>query len=382
MYFQVLNDKFCCRIYENGKLVNYYKDISGRTWKYTNLLKDANCEYAYLYTKKSLEESCPEIYKSELANIQNKYRAILTSFKQAKVDTKENCIFDLMPFRFITEYCELQNKITKYIFDNYEKPSNYDYYLDLARLFTEIRSRKISIKKENLDIIEYKNIYDKKFHDRIEYSLFGTKTGRSKITRKSFPILSLNKEYRKIIVPQNDYFVSVDYNAAEVRVLFGLLGLEQPKTDIHEWNQTLLNLESREEAKKAFFAWFYNPNATSEQLSRLFQRKKILDKYYDGEYIYTLDGEKIKTDDYHAFNYLMQNTTTYMVHNQVLKINKKMKNLKSFIAFMVHDNVVFDCDKEEIKIIKELINDFSNTDFGHFPVKVGIGYNYGELRCI
>ena len=52
--------------------------------------------------------------------------------------------------------------------------------------------------------------------------------------------------------PQNDWFLELDYNAAEVRTLLALSGKDQPEEDIHEWN--IKNIYdgdlTREEAKR------------------------------------------------------------------------------------------------------------------------------------
>ena len=70
----------------------------------------------------------------------------------------------------------------------------------------------------------------------VVYDPFKSKTGRL-VTKNSFPILTMDKNYRKILKPNNDWFIEFDFNAAELRVLLGLLGKEQPQEDLHEWNK-------------------------------------------------------------------------------------------------------------------------------------------------
>ena len=73
--------------------------------------------------------------------------------------------------------------------------------------------------------------------------------------------MNMNKEFRSIVKPKNDYFLELDFNAAEVRTLLSLAGSKQPHIDIHAWNLAQgmgENVESREDAKKAFFSWLYD----------------------------------------------------------------------------------------------------------------------------
>ena len=71
-----------------------------------------------------------------------------------------------------------------------------------------------------------------KDHSRsVSYNQFGTKTGRLSTQPKSFPILTMNSEFRSIVKPTNNKFVELDYNAAEARTLLALAGKEQPKED-------------------------------------------------------------------------------------------------------------------------------------------------------
>ena len=61
--------------------------------------------------------------------------------------------------------------------------------------------------------------------------------------------MNLSKQYRKVIHPKNDFFLELDYNAAEVRVFLALSGFKQPETDIHEWNRIKFGYDDRSEAK-------------------------------------------------------------------------------------------------------------------------------------
>ena len=112
MIFQAIDDKSeCIGVYANGKL--HFEDFPAnltKTWKYSGSIKDPNVEYAWLYSLgRPIEEDCPEELKQELQRVQNKMSAFYKSFKIAKVDLTDHCVFDLIPHDFILEFCEVKN---------------------------------------------------------------------------------------------------------------------------------------------------------------------------------------------------------------------------------------------------------------------------------
>ena len=118
----------------------------------------------------------------------------------------------------------------------------------------------------------------------LKYDIFGTKTCRLTTKKHSFPILTFPKKYRSIVKPNNDLFVELDYNAAELRMLLALSGKEQPSEDIHDWNVSNVyqNSLTREAAKKRIFAWLYNPKSKDKLSNKAYDRNSILKKYYNG----------------------------------------------------------------------------------------------------
>ena len=86
---------------------------------------------------------------------------------------------------------------------------------------------------------------------------------------------------RSILKPNNDFFVELDFNAAELRTMLALAGVEQPEIDIHEWNaENVFNGQmDREEVKKRTFAWLYNPQSQDMALSKKYNRDLVVQKY-------------------------------------------------------------------------------------------------------
>ena len=390
MYFQTLDDKTeCVGVYKEGRL--HFKDFPGelqRTWRPGGSFDDSSIEYAWLICEgASLEEACPEELIGEYRSIVRKMGAFYKSFKLAKIDFDEHCIFDLIPHDALIQFCEIKNKITQHVFDNVSKPSNYDYMVEVAKLLHKIRYQNL-----NIDTADCKSLFVNTINRHalqkvlqgatyIDYNLFGTVTGRLTTNPGSFPILTIKKELRKALKPKNDWFVSFDYNGAEVRTLLSLTGESQPKIDIHEWNSFHLFEQeiTREECKTRFFAWLYDP--TSDAIStELYSKKKALGRWYEGDIVTTPFGRKIKVEERKALNYLIQSTTSDLVLERAVTIDKFLKDKKSFISHIVHDELVLDVCDDERELIPEIKEMFSHNKLDQFAVNLQAGKNYYELE--
>ena len=390
MYFQTLDDKNeCLGVYLNGEI--YYGKIPEgitKTWAYSPSLSDREVEYANLYCGgSSLEDVVPTAYADRWELIQNKLKAYFRSFNEAKVDLNENCFFDLVPERFLLEFCEIKNKITETVLQNYEKPEDYEFMLNLTKVVESMKSKKLNIDVSNIKtrLFEFKarQWKDKiiKGSPYISYDIYGTKTGRMTTKKNSFPILTLPKEYRSVIKPTNDWFVELDFNAAELRTLLSLAGREQPEGDIHNWNIENIFKESmsREKAKKSIFAWLYNPSM-KHPAEKVYNRTSVLDKHWDGDKIQTIYGREIEADKHHALNYVIQSTTSDLFLRRMIDVHEILKNKKSHIAFCVHDSLVIDLDNEEKDMIPEIKKIFSDTELGNFKVNLSAGKDYGTMK--
>ena len=182
--------------------------------------------------------------------------------------------------------------------------------------------------------------------------------------------------------PHNHWFLELDFNANELRVLQALNGVEQPKEDIHDWN--IKNIfgsgTERSEAKKRAFAWLYNPNSEDTAMSKFYNKDKILSTYYKDGIITTPFDRKIPSDDFHALNYLIQSTASDVCLTQAIKLDKLLNNRKSYITAVIHDSVLIDYNEDDRDLLKDLVETYGNTDFGEFKVNIAAGVNYGEMR--
>ncbi len=369
MIFQAIDDKNeCIGVYANGKLD--FKNIPTgltKTWKYSGSIVDDTIQYAWLYSGgKELIDCCPEHLREDLQNVQKKARAYVKSFEIARINLREHCIYDLIPHDFLLQFCEIKNKVTEHVFDNFEKPQNYQHLNQVQKLLHKIRYQQLNLNISDCKHLMTSSVSRSKIkqilnNNYIDYDLFGTVTGRLTTKQNSFPMLTLKKEMRQIMKPNNDLFVALDYNGAEVRTLLELQGLEQPQEDIHEWNaKHLFEQEvTRDECKVRFFAWLYDPESTDIN-TNLYDRESLLDTWYDGEHIRTPYGRCIEVEKRKAFNYLIQSTTADRVLEKAVMIDKFLNGRKSCVSHIIHDEIVLDyCDTERdlITEIKQIFED-------------------------
>ena len=272
--------------------------------------------------------------------------------------------------------------------ENSEKPSNYRHLHDTYETIQDISSRKLNINKHKL--YNYKNTdfkartLWKNFGEQqdiyVNYDLFGSVTGRLTTKPGSFPIMNVKTELKDIVRPTNDVFIELDFNAAEIRTLISLSGQEQPKGDIHEFNQKeIFKGATREEAKTRFFAWLYNRGSKAIQ-SDFYSRERVLGEYYREGNIHTPFGRKIECGEFHALNYLLQSTSSDNCMDRVNKINKFLIGTKSHVAFTVHDCVVIDMSFEDRNLIPQIKQIFEDTKLGHFMSSVHIGRDLGNME--
>mgnify|MGYP003649034712 CR=1 FL=1 len=391
MLFQLLDEKDSCyAAYVDGNF--FYDDIPiglTKTWKYSNSLKDKNIEYAKLYCGGlSLGEVCPAHLKEQFDSVNDKLKAFMVSFSQAKISLSDNCFYNLVPERYLLELSYVKDKICEHVFENYDKPKNYDFLLELEKIIDKLKAQELKIDKTQLKnrLSEYKvrQFYNKlnNISPFVSYNMFGTKTGRLSTSKGSFPILTMDKTYRKVLAPKNEWFVELDYNAAELRTMLALLGKKQPDGDIHDWNvKNIYNdLLTREEAKKKIFAWLYNPNSKDGVLNRTYDRDEIVEKYWNGSRVKTCFHREIESDKFHALNYIIQSTFSDIVLRQVIALDKILEGRKTKIAFVIHDSVVLDMSAEDEHLMNEIFHGFENTMFGKFKANVSAGKNFGSMK--
>ena len=391
MIFQILDDKRdCLGLFANGEF--YYGHIKRAfesTWDWSPHLSDDDYEYARVWCGgKTLEEACPKHLTERLEVHKKRVKNFVNAANVAKINLEDVCLFDIIPEQALNHWCQVKNEICEYVFETYTKPANHKFMIDINKLVYEISNNPVILNKNklfNYQKTDYKaRSLWKSFGEKtpyISYDIYGAVTGRLTTKTNSFPILNLKKEIADVVVPKNDAFIQFDFNGAEIRTLLSLSGEPQPQEDIHEFNAKILKC-SRAEAKKKFFAWFYNPNKKNKELAKFYKRDVVLEKHYVDGVVMTPFGRKIVADDFHSFNYLLQSASSDNCLSQAVKLNKFLNGRKSFVHSVVHDSVTIDFHGEDRDLVSHIKQVFEDTRLGEFKSSMHIGKNYKDMELI
>ena len=264
MILQTLDIKDNCKgiFHEGAFLLEEIQPIISRynvSWKHSPLLDDEKFRYLYLSLKEDdLSPYCssPELFIS----YRNKMEAHKKAAMSAKVSLQDECFFDILPEHQLTKWFSIRQQALENLYKATNKQEDYDILHKAHVLTTNISQQNIKFGKQT---------------GRVLYDIFGSATGRLTTKRGSVPVLTLKKEQRELLKPQNDAFVELDLNAAEIRMLMALSGREQPSGDIHEW--VVANVYGgaieRSKAKIELFAWLYNPSSSKSRLLTWFSEE-------------------------------------------------------------------------------------------------------------
>jgi len=403
MIFQTLDDKSeCVGIYTHNNLIfnpEEFPDTLSQTWKYAPYLRDLDVEYVSLYLEGGkISDNIPEYLRDDWEDVSRKVQSFKRSLHISKVDISENCFFDLVPKRFLMEFCEVKNKICEHITKTIEKPKRYEFYKHVSMMIGDIACRPIKIDNREINsLAKVPKLANqaraiKTLAPYVNYNQFGTKTGRLSTKKGSFPILTLNKAFRSAVIPTNDFYLELDFNGAEVRTLLGLLEKPQPEEDVHNYHlrEVFTDLTTRDEAKVAFFSWLYGANssdmrAQADKLASFYEKDLLIEKYWDGSTVRTPFGKQIlDTSRHHALNYLVQSTTAELALKQALKVEYLLRKYSegSTVAFLIHDAIVLDMKNEDERLINTMVALIGHTNFGRFKVNIKRGKTLGSMRAV
>lgn len=313
----------------------------------------------------------------ELKQLYEKVMKYINIHINLKTQLSNVFLSDIIPQHVFLPLLQLKEQTVK----NYikQKISSYDILLKIETVIKEIRFNRV-----NLDINHPQYDYLSQKKPYISYNSYKVKTGRMGMNSGYFPILTLDKKHRDIILPQYDYFLELDFNTAELRTALSLLRSDLPNIDIHQWhNQEKFNNNlTRQQIKSDFFSWFYSKHNKKDSFyEKLYNKEFLYERYYSENKVITPFGREINCDKEHFLNYLIQSTTSDMFFEQVYKVLNYIKSnkIKSKISFTLHDSLVLDIKNDEKQHFNNIKAIFKNTRFGDFLINESKGSNYGTM---
>ena len=392
MTFQIMDDKKdCAGVYTNGRFIyDRIPDNIDGTWGYSDHLRDRHIQYAYLWTLGArISDICPEHLKTRWSAREGKIRAHYKSLRNTKINMGDVCFYELIPDKQLEHYFQTKNEICDWVFANVDKPTHYGLLHDSYITLQNIAKHKVNINKHKLFRYSQNDAKARSLwnwiKDRedvyVKYNLFGSVTGRLTTMEGSFPIMNLKTELKDIVEPKWDCFLELDFNAAEIRTMISLMGQKQPQEDIHEWNiKNIFKQDiSREQAKQKFFAWLYNSeNKTID--SEFYSKDTLVEKFYIDGQIRTPFGRRTVCDRFHALNYLLQSASSDNCLERVNKIERFLRDRRSYVAFTIHDCVIIDLHRDDRDLIPQIKQIFEDTKLGQFKSSCHIGKNFGDMR--
>ena len=255
-----------------------------------------------------------------------------------------------------------------------------------------------------------------------------TRTGRLSSIEPNLQNIPIRYEYGKLIrkafVPsENSIILDGDYSQIELRVMSYMANVDslidafkrgidihtKTASDIFHVNESEVTSVMRRIAKAVNFGIIYGissfglsenlgitPKEAKMFIDNYFESypgikeymDKTIEKAYNDGYVKTLMGRRRyieelknknifikKSGERIALNTPIQGTSADIIKKAMIDISKEFKkrNIKSKMILQVHDELVFDCLKEEVEVVSSIVKDLmENAVKLNVPLKVDL----------
>ena len=230
-----------------------------------------------------------------------------------------------------------------------------------------------------------------------EYNPY-TATGRpsNRFGGMNFAALNKSDGSRKQFISRygkDGMLIEMDYDAYHLRLIGDVIDYKFPKGSVHKHMAKLYNV-GYDEAKSLSFQYLYGhiPDRVLKK-NPFFKKVQV---YIDEVWDQYKSSNSIKSDIYNkrirkenlsdmnknkVFNYLIQLTETESNMRMLTELIPKIDGYKSKLILYSYDSFLFDFYMPDglnfIHKVKKIIE-----QSGKFPVKVGKGWNYHEMKDI
>ena len=268
-------------------------------------------------------------------------------------------------------------------FTNYEKIRFNPFYNKAALVFNQLERAGIKV-----DQTKFEQYYDRQVNEFVytQYNL-NTLTTRPSNTFGGINFSTLNKDNgeRECFIPRNNFFIEMDISAYHPTLLANLLGYDFGDVDIHSSFAQMYGVDYAQ-AKEITFKQLYGGIWKEYRELEFFQKvQSYIDDLWDsfnyGGYIKCPISDhkffKSELEDMNPqklLNYVLQNLETANNVHILYEIFKILKGKNTKLVLYVYDSFLFDVDKNEKEVLKEIAEVFKNKQL-QIKIKKGKNYN-------
>jgi hypothetical protein len=295
----------------------------------------------------------------------------------------------LVPISKLYEKCE-EDYQAVYSILQYAIPNGFDFYNKTATsVFFAIEHTGLrTIHQPYIDLFKPNNpIFN--MQDNIAYTSYNLYNTTSRPTNAfnsvNYAAIPKAPEFRKAIIPQNDYFVEMDFDGYHLRLLCEQIGYELTDEPAHMqlaklyFGKDEIAEEDYAKAKQINFHAIYGKIPPEYAFLEVFEKiqrhiDQLWKQFQTQGYIQDpISGKRFTSElkDMHPqklMNYMMQSLETSRNIGILKDLVMYLHGKNTKIALYTYDAIVFDFDKKEGKDVLEGIEKIMNRE-GSYPVK-------------
>jgi hypothetical protein len=299
----------------------------------------------------------------------------------------------LIPISKLYEKCE-EDYQAVYSILQYAIPNGFDFYNKTATsVFFAIEHTGLrTIHQPYIDLFKPNNpIFN--MQDNIAYTSYNLYNTTSRPTNAfnsvNYAAIPKAPEFRKAIIPQNDYFVAYDYDGYHLRLLCEQIGYNLTNESAHAqlarlyFGKDEIAEEDYAKAKQINFHAIYGKIPPEYAFLEVFEKMErytslLWKQFKEQGYVQDpISGKRFTQElpEMHPqklLNYLMQSLETSRNILILKELIKYLAGKKTRIALYVYDAIIFDFSKEDGKETLEEIERIMESE-GRYPTKVEYG---------
>lgn len=383
----VSNNKFHPRLLSNedNLLAIYLYNVESKKSEVINI-----CHRDYL----PLSKTYVNLFLSKFQNLFTDDRKYIKYFLDLKVKSLKHFAGEIeVPYknehseykrcnqrRSLSKIKEHMDGIIRKIDFNIIYGKYYFFYDELEDILFDLESTPFKINKEILQSHYKHTLFNVDADTLYQYHTLNKYRPSNSFNNINLYALNKNTDVRKMIVPNNDMLINLDYKACHISLLFNTIGMSLDG-DIYELLSYELygNRDRREDIKAMVFKIFFSEELYYSENNGYFAhilnfKEKLLSEIKSNSVYLPIINENVesitKVSDFFQL---------YETINNVYKIRKILSYIKGYktkLILYTYDSFLFDFDKSELFLLKGIKNILEEMNL---KVSMSVGYNYLEL---